>query len=111
MQNGRRGVKRCCPRARRQSAAGHRWCRQTARSDRRSDCVSESLSRVATLPGECRLPLQSNRPNGGGLTDLDGRKKNPAYWPASGFVDTEKRCLLKLEVVHGKAGICAGVQG
>jgi Bacterial DNA-binding protein len=32
-------------------------------------------------------------------------------WPAAGFVDTEKRCLMKLEVVHGKASVSARVQG
>jgi hypothetical protein len=62
-------------------------------------------------PGSAAYPYSPIAPRGEGLTDLDWRKKNPAYWPASGFVDTEKRCLLKLEVVHGKAGICAGVQG
>ena len=31
--------------------------------------------------------------------------------PAAGFVDTEKRCLMKLEVVHGKASVSARVQG
>ena len=30
-------------------------------------------------------------------------------WPAAGFVDTEKRCLLKLEVAHGKASVCARI--
>ena len=34
-----------------------------------------------------------------------------AVWPAAGFVDTEKRCLMKLEVVHGKASVSARVQG
>jgi hypothetical protein len=33
------------------------------------------------------------------------------HWPAAGFVDTEKRCLMKLEVVHGKASVSAGIQG
>jgi L-2-amino-thiazoline-4-carboxylic acid hydrolase len=32
-----------------------------------------------------------------------------ANWPAAGFVDTEKRCLLKLEVAHGKASVCARI--
>ena len=30
-------------------------------------------------------------------------------WPAAGFVDTEKGCLLKLEVAHGKASVCARI--
>jgi hypothetical protein len=28
-----------------------------------------------------------------------------AWWPAGGFVDTEKRCLMKLEVGYGEADI------
>ena len=38
-----------------------------------------------------------SRTSGGGLLEHD------SLWPAAGFVDTEKRCLLKLEVAHGKA--------
>jgi hypothetical protein len=34
-----------------------------------------------------------------------------APWPAAGFVDTEKRCLLKPEVGHGTTGFRAGIQG
>ena len=30
---------------------------------------------------------------------------NPAGWPAAGFVDTEKRCFIKLEVGYGEASI------
>ena len=30
-------------------------------------------------------------------------------WPAAGFMDTEKRCLMKPEVVHGKASVSAGI--
>ncbi len=26
-------------------------------------------------------------------------------WPAAGFVDTEKRCFMKLEVGYGEASI------
>ena len=32
-----------------------------------------------------------------------------AFWPAAGFVDTEKRCLLKLEVAHGTASVWARI--
>ena len=39
------------------------------------------------------------------------RRRLTALWPAAGFVDTEKRCLMKLEVVHGKASVSARVQG
>jgi hypothetical protein len=34
----------------------------------------------------------------------DWRLQIPA-WPAAGFVDTEKRCLMKLEVGYGEADI------
>lgn len=30
-------------------------------------------------------------------------------WPAAGFMDTEKRCLMKPEVVPGKVSVSAGI--
>jgi hypothetical protein len=62
-------------------------------------------------PGECRLPLQSNRPNGGGVNRPRLEKEKSGVLACVRFRGHRERCLLKLEVVHGKAGICAGVQG
>jgi hypothetical protein len=32
-------------------------------------------------------------------------------WPAAGFVDTEIRCFMKLEVGYGETDIQSGIQG
>jgi hypothetical protein len=66
--------------------------------DASADAQPSYLPARRTLSEPIDVPLPS-------LISPRHRMSQVNVWPAAGFVDTEKRCFMKLEVGYGEADI------